>query len=74
MDISGMEKQVVVDKLKDLKRKLQESLETIDTSSTDERLDEKTRLLFFNRKKEISDYLTQVEVLIKRIEGVIFYS
>lgn len=67
MDISGMEKQVILDKLNDLKRKLKESLEEIDSHSTNESLDEKVRLMFLNRKKEISSYLEQVESLLKKV-------
>lgn len=69
MEISGMEKQVILAKLSDLKRKLEESLEAIDLNSQDDRLDEKTRAMFLGRKEELLDYLTQVKELIKRIEG-----
>lgn len=68
MEIFGMEKQVVLSKLKDLKRKLEESLESIELNSQDERLDEKVRAMFLDRKQELSDYLTQVNGLIKKIE------
>lgn len=64
-----MEKQVILAKLTDLKRKLEESLEAIDLNSQDDRLDEKVRLMFLDRKKELLDYLNQVKELIKRIEG-----
>lgn len=67
MEISSMEKQVILAKLNDLKRKLEESLEAIDLNSQDERLDEKTRAMFLERKEEISSYLIQVKELIKRI-------
>lgn len=69
MEISSMEKQVILAKLSDLKRKLEESLEAIDLNSQDDRLDEKTRSMFLVRKEELLDYLTQVKELIKRIEG-----
>lgn len=62
-----MEKQVILAKLNDLKRKLQESLESIELNSQDDRLDEKTRSMFLERKEEISSYLSQVKELIKRI-------
>ena len=68
MDISGMEKQVILSKLTDLKRKLEESLESIELNSQDERLDEKVRAMFLDRKQELSAYLSQVKELIKRIE------
>ena len=68
MDISGMEKQVIVSKLTDLKRKLQESLESIELNSQDERLDEKVKAMFLDRKQELTAYLSQVKELIKRIE------
>ena len=68
MDISGMEKQVILSKLTDLKRKLQESLESIELNSQDERLDEKVKAMFLDRKQELSAYLSQVKELIKRIE------
>jgi len=67
MEISSMEKQVILAKLNDLKRKLEESLEAIDLNSQDDRLDEKTRSMFLERKEELSDYLVQVKGLIKRI-------
>jgi len=67
MDISGMEKQVILSKLKDLKRKLEESLESIELNSQDDRLDEKVKAMFLDRKKELSDYLAQVNGLIKKI-------
>ncbi len=67
MEISSMEKQVILAKLTDLKRKLEESLEAIDLNSQDDRLDEKTRSMFLERKEEISSYLIQVKELIKRI-------
>lgn len=63
-----MEKQVILSKLKDLKRKLEESLESIELNSQDERLDEKVRAMFLDRKQELSDYLAQVNGLIKKIE------
>ena len=69
MEISGMEKQVILSKLNDLKRKLEESLESIELNSMDDRLDEKVRLMFLDRKKELLDYQAQVKGLIKRIEG-----
>ena len=67
MDISGMEKEVILAKLNDLKRKLQDSLESIGLNSQDDRLDEKTRSMFLERKEELSDYLTQVKELLRRI-------
>ena len=67
MEISGMEKQVILSKVNDLKRKLEESLESIELNSQDDRLDEKTRAMFLERKEEISSYLAQVKELIKRI-------
>lgn len=62
-----METEVILAKLKDLKRKLEESLEGIDLNSRDGRLDEKTRSMFLERKEEISGYLVQVKGLIKRV-------
>lgn len=63
-----MEKQVILSKLKDLKRKLEESLESIELNSQDERLDEKVRLMFLDRREELSVYLSQIKELIKKIE------
>lgn len=68
MDIAGMEKEVILSKLKDLKRKLEESLESIELNSQDERLDDKVRVMFLDKKVELSDYLSQVKGLIKKIE------
>ena len=68
MHVTGMEKEVILSKLTDLKRKLQESLESIELNSQDERLDEKVRAMFLDRKQELAAYLSQVKELIKRIE------
>lgn len=67
MDITGMEKEIILSKLKDLKRKLQDSLESIELNSQDKRLDDKVKAMFFDKREELSDYLAQVEGLIKKI-------
>lgn len=64
-----MEKEIILSKLKDLKRKLQESLESIELNSQDERLDDKVRAMFLDKQVELSDYLKQVDGLIKRIDN-----